>query len=85
MQPWPVAARGVSVVSRGPATRGSSPYKANVVRVAPRAVRSHLLPARRHNHHALGDAIEQAELFVNLLTREGFEAGSSPWRISWRF
>jgi hypothetical protein len=31
----------------------------------------HLLPSRRHTHHALDDALEQAELFGNLMAWEG--------------
>ena len=27
----------------------------------------HLLSARRHTHHALDDAVEQAELFANVM------------------
>ncbi|UUS33658.1 MULTISPECIES: 3'-5' exoribonuclease [Streptomyces] len=30
-----------------------------------------LLSSRRHTHHALDDAIEQAELFSNLMAWEG--------------
>jgi hypothetical protein len=35
----------------------------------------HLLSTRRHSHHALGDAIEQAELFVNLMGWSGATSG----------
>jgi hypothetical protein len=47
--------------------------KAMVVldRVAKRTMPPPLRPARRHTHHALGDAIEQAELFANLFTWTG--------------
>lgn len=31
----------------------------------------HVLPARRHTHHALDDALEQADLFANLFTWRG--------------
>jgi hypothetical protein len=33
-----------------------------------RAMPPHLLSKRRHTHHALDDALEQAELFANLMT-----------------
>ena len=44
--------------------------KADVVMalVAKRCMPAPVLPARRHTHHALADAIEQAELFANLFT-----------------
>jgi hypothetical protein len=32
----------------------------------------HLVPNRNHTHHALEDAIEQAEIFANLFSWEGF-------------
>ncbi|MDG6110218.1 exonuclease [Dactylosporangium aurantiacum] len=32
---------------------------------------AHLLSKRRHTHHALDDAVEQAELFANLMTWRG--------------
>lgn len=32
-----------------------------------RAMPRHLLPGRRHTHHARDDAVEQAELFANLM------------------
>jgi hypothetical protein len=35
-----------------------------------RAVPRHLMPKRRHTHHALDDAIEQAELFANVMTSD---------------
>lgn len=34
-----------------------------------RAIPQHLKPKRRHTHHALDDAIEQAELFANVMTK----------------
>jgi hypothetical protein len=40
-----------------------------------RAMPSHLLSKRRHTHHALDDAIEQAELFANLVRWDGTTAG----------
>ena len=36
----------------------------------------HLLSKRRHTHHALDDAIEQAELFSNLMAWAGPDAGA---------
>lgn len=44
--------------------------KADVVMelVAKRCMPEPVLPARRHTHHALADAMEQAELFANLFT-----------------
>jgi hypothetical protein len=47
--------------------------KAGVVvsRATKRQMPSHLLPARGHSHHALDDAIEQAELFASLFAWEG--------------
>jgi hypothetical protein len=44
--------------------------KADVVmqQVAKRCMPAHVLPARKHTHHGLADAIEQAELFANLFT-----------------
>ena len=32
---------------------------------------AHLLSSRRHTHHALDDAVEQADLFANLMTWQG--------------
>lgn len=39
--------------------------------VAKRTMPRELLPGRRHTHHALDDAIEQAELFSNLMAWPG--------------
>jgi hypothetical protein len=36
-----------------------------------RAMPRHLLAGRRHTHHALDDAIEQAEMFANLMAWRG--------------
>jgi hypothetical protein len=44
------------------AVKAGVPVGRSVKRLMPR----HLLSSRRHTHHALDDAIEQAELFVNL-------------------
>lgn len=50
-------------------------YLARAGVVVGRATKSqmpaHLLPKRPHRHHALDDAVEQAELFVNLVTWDG--------------
>ena len=47
------------------ATRQNLPVRGLTKRAIPR----HLQPKRRHTHHALDDAIEQAELFANVMTR----------------
>ncbi|MFC4498042.1 MULTISPECIES: exonuclease [Streptomyces] len=39
--------------------------------VGKRTMPAELLPGRRHTHHALDDAVEQAELFVNLMAWPG--------------
>jgi len=39
--------------------------------VAKRTMPGHLLSTRRHTHHALDDAMEQAELLANLMAWEG--------------
>ncbi|MFE9674897.1 hypothetical protein ACFYO5_12365 [Streptomyces sp. NPDC006259] len=39
--------------------------------VAKRPMPTKLLPRRRHTHHALDDAVEQAELFAHLMARPG--------------
>lgn len=45
------------------ATRHNIPVRG----LAKRAIPRHLHPKRRHTHHALDDAIEQAELFANVM------------------
>ncbi|MFB9394319.1 3'-5' exoribonuclease domain-containing protein [Streptomyces coeruleoprunus] len=49
------------------ATKARLPLRAVAKRTMPRE----LLSARRHTHHALDDAIEQAELFSNLMAWPG--------------
>jgi Exonuclease len=49
------------------ATQAGLPLRA----VAKRMMPSELLSRRRHTHHALDDAIEQAELLANLMTWDG--------------
>ncbi|MEW2396015.1 3'-5' exoribonuclease [Streptomyces sp. NPDC046862] len=49
------------------ATKAGVPLRAVAKRTMPRE----LLPHRRHTHHALDDAIEQAELLANLMAWEG--------------
>ncbi|MFE7836195.1 3'-5' exoribonuclease domain-containing protein [Streptomyces sp. NPDC057474] len=49
------------------ATKAGIPLRA----VAKRAMPQHLLSRRRHTHHALDDAIEQAELLANLMAWDG--------------
>ncbi|MFJ3160583.1 3'-5' exoribonuclease domain-containing protein [Streptomyces kanasensis] len=49
------------------ATKARVPLRA----VAKRAMPRELLSSRRHTHHALDDAIEQAELFSNLMAWDG--------------
>jgi hypothetical protein len=44
------------------AVKAGVPVGRSVKRLMPKS----LLSTRRHTHHALDDAIEQAELFVNL-------------------
>jgi Exonuclease len=44
------------------AVKAGAPVGRSVKRLMPR----HLLSTRHHTHHALDDAVEQAELFVNL-------------------
>jgi hypothetical protein len=36
---------------------------------------NHLRPQRIHSHHALEDAIEQAEIFANIFEWEGIHGG----------
>ncbi|MFJ9711322.1 exonuclease [Streptomyces sp. NPDC101234] len=55
------------------ATKAGLPLRA----VAKRTMPAHLLSARRHTHHALDDAIEQADLLVNLMVWPG-PGGSGP-------
>jgi hypothetical protein len=54
------------------AVKAGVPVGRAVKRLMPR----HLLSTRRHTHHALDDAIEQAELFANLSRWPGNTAGS---------
>jgi len=54
------------------ATRAGVPLRV----VAKRTMPPETLPRRRHTHHALDDAVEQAELFANLMKWPG--PGSSP-------
>ncbi|MGW1780035.1 3'-5' exonuclease [Streptomyces sp. NPDC002143] len=49
------------------ATKAGLPLRA----VAKRTMPAELLPSRPHTHHALDDAVEQAELFANLMTWHG--------------
>ncbi|SHH79994.1 3'-5' exonuclease [Streptomyces sp. 3214.6] len=49
------------------ATKAGLPLRA----VAKRTMPSELLPRRPHTHHALDDAVEQAELFANLMRWAG--------------
>ncbi|WP_151769985.1 3'-5' exonuclease [Streptomyces abyssomicinicus] len=49
------------------AARARLPLRAVAKGTMPR----HLLSRRRHTHHALDDAVEQAELFANLMRWEG--------------
>lgn len=49
------------------ATKAGVPVAAATKRQMP----SHLLSQRRHTHHALDDAIEQAELFANIMEWQG--------------
>ncbi|WP_328874712.1 exonuclease domain-containing protein [Streptomyces sp. NBC_00287] len=49
------------------ATKAGLPLRAVAKGTMPR----HLLSRRRHTHHALDDAIEQAELFANLMAWPG--------------
>jgi hypothetical protein len=49
------------------ATKAGIPLRAVSKRTMPR----HLLSRRRHTHHALDDAIEQADLLANLMTWDG--------------
>lgn len=51
------------------ATKARLPLRAVAKGTMPR----HLLPKRRHTHHALDDAVEQAELLANLMTWPGPE------------
>lgn len=39
--------------------------------VGKHSIPRHLVSRRRHTHHALDDAIEQADLFSNLMTWDG--------------
>ncbi|MET8243837.1 exonuclease [Streptomyces sp. NPDC005202] len=54
------------------ATKAGLPLRAVAKGTMPR----HLLSRRRHTHHALDDAVEQAELLANLMTWQG--PGSAP-------
>ncbi|WP_141307720.1 3'-5' exonuclease [Streptomyces spinoverrucosus] len=56
------------------ATKAGLPLRAVAKGTMPRE----LLSRRRHTHHALDDAVEQAELFANLMAWRG--PGSSPPR-----
>ncbi|MDX3529157.1 exonuclease [Streptomyces sp. ID05-39B] len=49
------------------ATKAGVPLRA----VAKRSMPAELLPRRRHTHHALDDAVEQAELFAHLMAWQG--------------
>ncbi|WP_236239417.1 3'-5' exoribonuclease domain-containing protein [Streptomyces sp. CC228A] len=49
------------------AAKARQPLRAVAKRTMPRE----LLPSRRHTHHALDDAVEQAELFGNLMAWPG--------------
>ncbi|MDX3311306.1 hypothetical protein P1S61_19995 [Streptomyces sp. ME08-AFT2] len=49
------------------AVKAGAPLRAVAKRTMPAA----LLPRRPHTHHALDDAVEQAELFANLMARQG--------------
>ncbi|MFJ5547634.1 exonuclease [Streptomyces sp. NPDC093225] len=49
------------------AAKAGLPLRAVVKGTMPR----HLLSRRRHTHHALDDALEQADLFSNLMTWQG--------------
>ncbi|MFI1922097.1 MULTISPECIES: exonuclease [unclassified Streptomyces] len=49
------------------ATKAGLPLRA----VAKRTMPAHLLPRRPHTHHALDDAVEQAELLANLMAWPG--------------
>jgi hypothetical protein len=49
------------------AVRAGVPLRQAVKKLMPK----HLLSTRRHTHHALDDAIEQAELFANLMRWAG--------------
>lgn len=55
------------------AVKADAPVGRAVKRQMPR----HLLSNRRHTHHALDDAIEQAELFVNLNRWNGIDMTAS--------
>jgi hypothetical protein len=54
------------------ATKAGLPLRAVAKRTMPRE----LLSKRRHTHHALDDAIEQAELFANLMAWDGPDSDS---------
>jgi hypothetical protein len=56
------------------ATKAGVPLRS----VAKGSMPRHLLSRRRHTHHALDDAIEQAELLANLMTWDGSAEGASP-------
>ncbi|WP_327352384.1 3'-5' exonuclease [Streptomyces sp. NBC_01304] len=55
------------------ATKAGLPLRAVAKGTMPR----HLLSRRRHTHHALDDAIEQAELLGNLMAWDGAAEGGS--------
>ncbi|MGQ4382602.1 exonuclease [Streptomyces sp. SAS_270] len=56
------------------AAKAASPIIGSTKRSMPR----HLLSSRPHTHNALDDAIEQAELFQNLMRWDGAELQSEP-------
>ncbi|MEU1278536.1 exonuclease [Streptomyces sp. NPDC005805] len=53
------------------ATKAGVPLRS----VSKRSMPAALLPGRRHTHHALDDAVEQAELFANLMRWGAVESG----------
>ena len=55
------------------AVKADAPVGRAVKRQMPR----HLLSNRRHTHHALDDAIEQAELFANVWAWDGATQGAT--------
>ncbi|WP_112471063.1 3'-5' exonuclease [Streptomyces triticisoli] len=59
------------------ATKAGLPLRAVAKGTMPR----HLLSRRRHTHHALDDAVEQAELFANLMAWPG-PPGPAPEPVS---
>jgi hypothetical protein len=56
------------------ATKAGLPLRAVAKGTMPRE----LLSRRRHTHHALDDAVEQAELFANLMAWQGPASPASP-------